>query len=100
VNFFRIAEMERTLADMDRRLRMRIRVVIWKQWKVPKKRYESLRKLGASPRSARVAYSGKGYQILCKSPIIHATLTNKRLEQRGLVTLSSHYAKVHSVTTG
>ena len=100
VNFFRIAEMEKTLADMDSRLRMRIRVVIWKQWKVPKKRYESLRKLGASPRSARVAYSGKGYQVLCKSPTIHATLTNKRLEQRGLVTLSSHYAKVHLVTTG
>ena len=37
---------------------------------------------------------------LCKSWTIHATLTNKRLEQRGLVTLSSHYAKVHLPTTG
>jgi group II intron reverse transcriptase/maturase len=98
VNYFRIAEMERTLSRLDGRLRMRIRVVIWKQWKVPKKRYNSLRKLGASPYSARVAFSGKGYQVICKSPTIHATLTNKRLEQRGLVTLSSHYAKVHSVT--
>ena len=98
VNYFRIAEMGRTLSRMDSRLRMRIRVVIWKQWKVPKKRYKSLRKLGASPYSARIAYSGKGYQVICKSPTIHAALTNKRLEQRGLVTLSSHYAKVHLVT--
>jgi len=100
VNYFRVAEMGRTLERMDGRLRMRLRVVIWKQWKTPKKRYKSLRKLGASPRSARIAYSGKGYQVLCKSPTIHATLTNKRLEQRGLVTLSSHYAKVHLNATG
>jgi len=98
VNYFRIAEMKRILATMDGRLRMRIRVIIWKQWKVPKKRYASLRKMGASHRSARIAYSGKGYQVLCKSPTIHATLTNKRLERRGLVSLSDHYAKVHLVT--
>ena len=100
VNYFRIADMERILSRIDSRLRMRIRVVIWKQWKVPKKRYKSLLKLGASPYSARIAYSGKGYQVICKSPTIHAALTNKRLEQRGLVTLSSHFAKVHLVTTG
>jgi group II intron reverse transcriptase/maturase len=100
VNYFRIAEMKRLLADIDSRLRMRIRVVIWKQWKVPKKRYKALRKLGATHNKARIAYSGKGYQALCKSHTIHATLTNKRLESRGLVTASSHYAKVHLVTTG
>ena len=99
VNYFRIAEMKWILSDMDRRLRMRVRVVIWKQWKVPWKRYDALRKLGASPYSARIAYSGKGYQVICKSPTIHSTLTNKRLEHRGLVMLSSHYAKVHLVTT-
>ena len=99
VNYFRIAEMERMLADLDRRLRMRVRVVIWKQWKVPKKRYNSLRKLGASAYSARIAYSGKGYQVICKSPTIHTALTNKRLVQRGLVTLSDHYARVHLATT-
>ena len=100
VNYFRIAEMKRILEILDSRLRMRIRVVIWKQWKVPKKRYKALRQLGASHRSARIAYSGKGYQVLCKSPTIHAALTNKRLERRGLVSLASHYAKVHLLTTG
>jgi len=98
VNYFRIAEMKWTLEKLDSRIRMRIRVVIWKQWKMPKKRYESLRKLGISPRAARIAYSGKGYQVLCKSPTIHTALTNKRLERRGLISLSSHYAKVHLFT--
>jgi len=99
VNYFRCAEMKRTLASIDSRLRMRLRVVIWKQWKVPKKRYNSLLKLGIKPYSARIAFSGKCYQVVCKSPTIHTALTNKRLEQRGLVTLSSHYEKVHLITT-
>jgi group II intron reverse transcriptase/maturase len=99
VNYFRIAEMKWILANIDSRLRMRIRVVIWKQWKVPKKRYESLRKLGIAPKEARIAYSGNQYQRICKSPPIHAALTNKRLERRGLVSLSSQYAKVHLATT-
>ena len=94
VNYFRIAEMGWILPSIDSKLRTRIRVIIWKQWKVPRKRYESLRRLGASPRSARIAYN-KGYQGVCTSPIIHAALNNQRLERRGLVSLSSHYAKVH-----
>ena len=99
VNYFRIAEMKWILNRMDGRLRMRIRVIIWKQWKVAKKRYESLRKLGIRHNEACIAYSDKGYQVLCKSTTIHRALTNKRLERRGLVTLSSHYAKVRSPTT-
>jgi len=99
VNYFRVAKMGRILTTMDGRLRRRLRVVIWKQWKEPKKRYKSLRKLGASAHRARIAYSGKGYQVICKSPTIHATLTNKRLVHRGLTTLSDHYAKVHLLTT-
>jgi len=99
VNYFRIAEMKTQLAEIDRRLRMRIRVVIWKQWKVPKKRYEALKKLGAAHANAlNAANCGKGYQFICKTHTIHATLTNKRLEQRGLVSLSSQYAKVHLLT--
>ena len=101
VNYFRIAEMKSILGAIDMRLRMRIRVVIWKQWKVPKKRYEALRKLGAAHKYAHLlANSGKGYQVVCKSHTIHATLTNKRLEQRGLVSLLGQYAKVHPITTG
>jgi group II intron reverse transcriptase/maturase len=99
VNYFRIAVMKWIPEDIDRRLRVRIRVIIWKQWKVPKKRYESLRMLGISARQARIAYRGSQYQRICKSPIVHAALTNKRLESRGLISLSSYYANVHLVTT-
>jgi len=97
VYYFRVAKMKTVLAQIDEKLRKRIRVVIWKQWKKSKKRYESLRKLGATHRNAYVtANCRKGYQYVCNSATIHATITNKRLEQRGLTSLSNLYAKIHS----
>jgi len=96
VNYFRIAKMKTVLAEVDGKLRKRIRVVIWKQWKKPKKRYNSLRKLGATHRNAYVtANCRKGYQYVCSSATIHAAITNKRLEDRGLTSLSDLYSKVH-----
>ena len=96
IYYFRIAKMKTSLEEIDSKLRKRIRVVIWKQWKVFRKRYESLRKLGATHRNAqRTAGCRKGYQYVCSSATIHATITNKRLEARGLTSLSNLYAKVH-----
>jgi len=96
VNYFRIAKMKTVLLQIDEKLRKRIRVVIWKQWKETKKRYNSLRKLGATHRNAYVtANCRKGYQYVCNTATIHAAITNKRLEQRGLTSLSNLYAKIH-----
>jgi len=96
VNYFRVAKMKTVLAEIDAKLRMRIRVVIWKQWKKTKKRYESLRKLGATHRNAYVtANCRKSYQYVCSTATIHATITNKRLEDRGLTSLSNLYANTH-----
>jgi len=98
IYYFRIAKMKNVLAEIDSKLRKRIRVVIWKQWKVFRKRYESLLKLGATHRNARrTAGCRKGYQYVCNTATIHATITNKRLEARGLTSLSNLYAKVHLV---
>jgi len=98
IYYFRIAKMKTVLAELDSKLRKRIRVIIWKQWKVFGKRYESLRKLGATHSNARrTAGCRKGYQYVCNSATIHATITNKRLEDRGLTSLSNLYAKVHLV---
>ena len=96
VNYFRIAKMKTALGEIDARLRKRIRVIIWKQWKKTRKRYDALRKLGATHSNAyRTANCRKGYQYVCGTATIHATITNKRLEQRGLIFLSNLYAKVH-----
>ena len=96
VNYFRIAKMKTILAEIDAKLRKRIRVIIWKQWKVPKKKYTALRQLGASHFNAYVtANCRKGYQYVCNTVTIHSTITNARLERRGLVSLLNLYNKVH-----
>ena len=96
VYYFRTAKMKTILSEIDAKLRKRIRVIIWKQWKKIKKRYESLRKLGATHSNAfRTANCRKGYQYVCGTATIHAAITNARLEQRGLTSLSNLYAKAH-----
>jgi len=100
VNYFRIARMKTVLLEIDARLRKRVRVIIWKQWKKTRRRYEALRKLGATHSNAyRTANCRKGYQYVCGTATIHATITNKRLEQRGLPSLANLYAKVHSAVS-
>ena len=96
IYYFRIAKMKTNMEEIDSKLRKRVRVIIWKQWKKTRKRYESLRKLGANHSNAyRTANCRKGYQYVCGTATIHATITNKRLEARGLTSLSNLYAKVH-----
>ena len=100
VYYFRIAKMKTVLTEIDAKLRKRIRVIICKQWKKIRKRYDSLRKLGASHSNAfNTANCRKGYQYVCGSATIHATITNMRLEKRGLTSLSNLYAKIHLVAT-
>jgi len=100
VYYFRIAKMKTILEEVDSKLRKRMRVIIWKQWKKPRKRYESLRKLGATHRNAYVtANCRKGYQYVCNTTTIHAAITNKRLEARGLTSLSNLYTKVNLVVS-
>ena len=46
INYFRIADMQSDMINIGQHLR-RIRCIIWKQWKVPRKRIWAMQKLGA-----------------------------------------------------
>ena len=96
VNYFRIADMKNMLIKIDKHLRTRIRVIIWKQWKKTMKRYKSLRQLGVSHEIAyNCANTRKGYYQICKSRYIQFAINNERLRKRGLVFLLDQYEKVH-----
>lgn len=96
VNYFRIADMKKMLIKIDKHLRTRIRVIIWKQWKKITKRYRALRQLGVSHEIAfNCANTRKGYYQICKSRYIQFAINNKRLRKRGLVFLLDQYEKVH-----
>ena len=98
VNFFRISNMKKALNEIDKKIRSRIRVIIWKQWKVPMKQIKSLVQLGIPEEEAKgLTYCRKGYRYIGLSKVVHRAISNKRLKQRGLPSALEHYLKVHTV---
>ena len=91
INYFKIGGMRQKLKDIDERLRTRMRIVIWKQWKTGEKRYWGLRKLGASEWTARQSVGfGDHYQAVAKTTGLH--LINKEiLAKRGLLSCLDYY---------
>ena len=96
VNYFRIANIRQVIIDIDKHLRTRIRVIIWKQWKKITKRYKALRQLEVSHEIAfACANTRKGYYQICKTTYIQFAINIERLRKRGLVFLLDQYTKVH-----
>ena len=96
VNYFRIANMKNKITEIDEHLRVRIRVIIWKQWKKTRKKCESLQKLGVPFEIAfNCANTRKGYYQICKTRYVQFAINNERLRKRGLVFLLDQYEKVH-----
>lgn len=62
LNYYAMVSVKQRMWKWDERLRHRIRVYIWKQWKKPRTKLRSLMKLGVPEYFARkAAYSGRGY---------------------------------------
>ena len=93
INYFRIGSMKSKLLSIDEHLRTQIRVVIWKQWKVPSKREWGLLKLGVPHWLAhKVAGWGDHYQFVATRSILARAISKEKLTQRGLVSLYDYYA--------
>ena len=95
INYYRQASMKRALeSKIGPWVRNAIRVVIWKQWKLPFTRRQALIKLGLSENEAKcVSNSRKGYQHICHCWSITKAISNSRLKKRGLLDLLEYYLK-------
>src|SRR5574344_1059797 len=92
VNYFRLADMKRYLEDLDRWLRRRIRMVIWKQWKRIRTRFRNQIKLGIHEHKAyQFANTRKGYWRTDKSPILQRSISSDTLNRAGYIFLSNCY---------
>ncbi len=95
VNYFKLADMSKSLKEMDGWIRRRLRACIWKTWKKIRTRFTSLNKLGIDRNKAwEFANTRKGYWRISNSPIMQRSITNERLEKRGYVSMSTMYKKV------
>ena len=96
LGYFGIASMKATLHEWDKWLRRRIRMYIWKQWKLPRTRVQNLIKLGMPQWMAhRNGYSRKGYWAVAGSGILQHTITNERLAAAGYFCISDYYESLH-----
>jgi hypothetical protein len=96
-NYYALADAKGHMERLDEHLRRRLRQIVWKQWKTPKKRYHSLRALGVSDYWAkRVAGTSKGYWRLSASPPLNQALNNAFWERLGLKCFFTQYQLRHS----
>ena len=97
INYFRICDMKTLMKDMDKWLRVRIRMCIWKQWKTPNNREKALVKLGFPRWGAhRYANTRLGCMAIAKSRIMTRAVPKRILDLKGLLSLADHYQLVHS----
>lgn len=97
INYFRISSMEKEMVKLDRYVRIRIRMCIWKQWKTPQKKMKSLIKLGVNKnRAKRMAYSRKGPMRCVNNQVVRFALRNDILKKNGLLSLVDHYQLVQN----
>ena len=91
INYFKIGSMKKLSARLDKQIRYRVRMCIWKQWKTPKNREKMLIKLWLNKRSAHGISYAKGYARVCSSWNICKCISNERLEKFGLVSMLDYY---------
>ncbi|MBR4467635.1 MAG: group II intron reverse transcriptase/maturase, partial [Clostridia bacterium] len=91
VNYFKIGGMKQKLKEIDERVRTRMRIVIWKQWKTSEKRMWGLRKLGVPEWKARqsVAFNNH-YQAASKTTGLRH-ISQETLAKRGLLSCLDYY---------
>jgi len=95
VNCFKLADMKGLLVITDKWYRRRLRMVIWKQWKLIKTRFNNLIKLGLNHFQAHMfVNTRKGYWRTAKSPILQTSITNESLQQAGYIFFTNYYRSV------
>lgn len=95
-SYYKLADCGTFLKELDKWIRFRIRMCLWKSWKVPQKRIRELAKLGMDKWKAYCnGNTRKGYCRVAHSGILQGTLTNTELERLGFQPLFNYYKSRH-----
>ena len=98
INYFALTNMKSTMLSIDERLRTRVRVIIWKQWKKKSKRLWGLLKLGVPKWIAdKVSGWGDHYQLVAQKSVLKRAISKPVLEKCGLVSCLDYYLERHAL---
>jgi RNA-directed DNA polymerase len=95
LGYYALADMKGFLTDLEGWIRRKLRVVIWKQWKQTRTRFNELRKLGLSIEiTKKIVSSRKGYWRLSETPQLHIVMGKAYFKSLGLVNLVERYSLI------
>lgn len=98
INYFSLTNMRSIMTSIDERLRTRVRVIIWKQWKKKSKRLWGLLKLGVPKWIAdKVSGWGDHYQLVVQRSVLKRAISKPILVKRGLVSCLDYYLERHAL---
>lgn len=96
LNYYGIASMKNNIEDINGWLYHRIRMCIWKQWKLPKTKKRNLMKMGIPEYYARIsANSRKGHWRSSNLTTVKRAMSKERLISSGFYDLAIAYQSVH-----
>jgi len=94
-HYFRLADVEGVFEELDSWIRRRLRVLIWRQWKRPRTRFNELRKRGLDEaRAATSAYNGFGPWWNAGASHMNQAVPISTLNPMGLVNLLDQHRRL------
>jgi len=96
MGYYGLSEYYRPIPELDHRLRRRIRMCYWKQWRHCRKRVRELLKLGCFKRQAiMTALSRKSYWHISKTLATQSAMTNQLLKKQGVISIRDLWVSLH-----
>ncbi len=88
--YYGFCQTPRVLHGLQARIRRRLRMVVWRQWKTGRNRYAQLRRLGVPQvRAAVAAGASSGVWRMSRHVAVQQALSNAYFESLGLPNLVS-----------
>jgi len=94
INYFKLADMKEFLSDMDKWIRRKLRVIVWKHWKKPRTKFRKLLGMELTSFQARIAWCRKKYWRLSKTPQLNTVMGIAYFKEKGLINLVERYCVV------
>lgn len=97
--YFALVDTPSTFQELDKWIRRRLTMCLWKQWKKPKTKVKRLISLGV-PKEKALEWGNtrKGYWRVAGSPILEQPLNNQYWKSSGLVSLKDRYNNLRNIS--
>lgn len=97
--YFALADTKSIFLELDKWIRRRLRMCLWKNWKKPKTKIRNLIQLGVPQWQAyEWGNTRKSYWRISNSPMLHRTLGNSYWRNQGLKSLEARYENLRQLS--